>query len=106
MSKNININLYKSDETPLSCHLTSLTLCGDKRNLEKKNKLLDNLQSNIDNSTKLQYLSVLTIRSASLVGNTKLIGVGVMGGGRSFEVIDIYIYYYSIYLIIIINPYY
>lgn len=92
-TKSISINLYRKDETPLSCHITSLTLHGDNQNLEKTKKSLENMHNNIVNTKKLEILSILTIRSAAIVGNCKAIGIGVMGDGQTFEVLFKFIYY-------------
>jgi hypothetical protein len=74
------INLHKSNGSSLSCHasLLALTNQNDTTSVVPQMMMMDmNYQSN-------QFLKygVLTIRSASVVGNSKYSGIGLMGTER------------------------
>jgi hypothetical protein len=74
------INLHKSNGSSLSCHASFLALTNqnDTTSVVPQMMMMDmNYQSN-------QFLKygVLTIRSASVVGNSKYSGIGLMGTER------------------------
>lgn len=70
------VNLYKSNGIALSCHLSviSLTGCSSPQS-----------QSDLGEETVVERpfrWAVLTIRSASVVGNSKFSGIGLLGTDR------------------------
>jgi hypothetical protein len=74
------INLHKSNGSSLSCHasLLALTNQNDTRVVPQMMMTMDmNYQSN-----QFVKYGVLTIRSASVVGNSKYSGIGLMGTER------------------------
>ena len=65
------INLYKKDGTVLSCHVSIQCINGNQRMVKKI------LASN--SNVNLQKWAVITIRSASVVGNSKHSGLSILG---------------------------
>ncbi len=64
------MNLYNFTGVPLSCHVTLTSICG-QANTSKFRSL--------GNGEKW---AIMTIRSASVVGNSKLSGIGILGVDR------------------------
>ena len=66
------INLYRKDGTVLSCHISIQCITGNQKAVNER------LNSNNSHSM-LQKWAVITIRSASIVGNTKHSGLSILG---------------------------
>jgi hypothetical protein len=62
------MNLYKQNGTPLSCHVTLTTLTGRSVDIDPLTTVMST-----------EKWGVVTIRSASVVGNSKFSGIGLLG---------------------------
>lgn len=67
-------NLYKRDGFPLSCHISTLSLIGTRAT---PLYLQSNEKQGIENPS--MKWAMMTIRSASVVGNTIHSGIGILG---------------------------
>lgn len=75
----------------MSCHITSVTLSGSPDNFARQCIVLEDMKNGVENCIKdLNIYSVLTIRSASVVGNAKAIGVGLLGSVSIYYLFLIY----------------
>ena len=70
------VNLYKSDGTALSCHVSFLSITGQNTFAEENSFSHNKLKANA--RTGERY-GVLTIRSAAVVGNARDFGIGFFG---------------------------
>mmetsp|Transcript_20488 Transcript_20488/g.28207 ORF Transcript_20488/g.28207 Transcript_20488/m.28207 type:complete len:279 (+) Transcript_20488:140-976(+) len=69
------INLYRSNGVPLSCHLSVASIAG-KANPSQSNPLNNDADAN-----KTKW-AVVTVTSASSIGNSKHNGIGILGIDR------------------------
>jgi hypothetical protein len=78
------INLYRQDDVPLSCYVYVQSLSQVPRNA---NKPVADPGDEVASAGDVTKYAVVTIRSASVVGNAKRSGVGLLGlDGVSLEV--------------------
>lgn len=70
------MNLYRKDGTPVACHITLVSIIGDSTDGSSPTVIDDPLYN------KDERWAVLTIRSASVVGNSKFCGIGLLGTDR------------------------
>jgi hypothetical protein len=77
------INLYRADNLPLACHIVLVSVTGNRA----KETVTHSNSENIPNQAVIdarnhEKFAVLTIRSASVIGNAKSYGIGFFGPGR------------------------
>ena len=82
------INLYRKDNTSLSAHVVLTPLTGGAESHARRCKKLEDLETCIINNNntsrviEVELWGVMTIRSASVVGNAKGNGIGLFGIDR------------------------
>lgn len=78
------ITLYRKDGQPLSAHIVLTPLTGGSESHSLRCRKLQDLESCIGNNNikkliEVELYGILTIRSASVVGNAKATGIGLLG---------------------------
>jgi len=63
------INFYRSDRVPLSCHITNQVILGNTCREQSSSKYEDEAS---------EIIMILSIRSASVVGNASFCGIGLL----------------------------
>jgi hypothetical protein len=83
------INLYRSNGVGLSCHITMTILSNAEKfsvnvnsNNNNNNSTFSTSVETSNNDTEMVKWGVVTIRSASVVGNSKHSGIGILGTER------------------------
>jgi hypothetical protein len=84
------INLYPKDGTSLAAHIVLTPLTGGAESHTRRCKKLEDLETCIINNDtsrviEVELWGVMTIRSASVVGNAKGNGIGIFGVDRIVE---------------------
>lgn len=77
------INLYRADNIPLACHVVLVSITGNRSKEGGTNLFSDSMPRRAAMNAQYQEkYAILTIRSASVIGNAKSYGIGFFGPGR------------------------
>lgn len=81
------INLYRADNRPLACHVVLVSITGNRNKVSSISSSSSSSSSAPDLVSQSQEkYGILTIRSASVIGNAKSYGIGFFGPGRIISV--------------------